>query len=70
MVLRTRIPALTYFGMKVLNIETWALAATIHKNRHVLRAWLPDGILTYQNANFGIFWRAVEWKMGVYFTAI
>jgi hypothetical protein len=35
MVLRTRIPALTYFGMKVLNIETWALAATIHKNRHV-----------------------------------
>jgi hypothetical protein len=30
-------------------------------------AGLPDGLFAYQ---FGLFWRALEWIMLVYFTAI
>jgi hypothetical protein len=29
---------------------------------------LPDDIFTYQNPNFGKFWRAFEWKMFVSIT--
>jgi hypothetical protein len=31
---------------------------------------LPDGIFSYQKSRFVYFWRALEWKMLVYFVAI
>jgi hypothetical protein len=31
---------------------------------------LPDGIFSYQNPKLGKFWRALEWKMLVYFMSI
>jgi hypothetical protein len=35
----------------------------------LLRPGLPDGLIKTKYTNLGIFWRALEWKMLVYFTA-
>jgi hypothetical protein len=33
-------------------------------------AGLPDGLFSNQNRNLGKFWRALEWKMLLYFMII
>jgi hypothetical protein len=35
-----------------------------------LGPWLPDGLFSNQNPNLGKFWRALDWKMLMYFMAI
>jgi hypothetical protein len=43
----------------------------VYESSPVSRSGLPDGIyFQTQNTNLGNFWRASEWKMLVYFTAM
>jgi hypothetical protein len=44
---------------------------TLHKiGIREFETGLPDGLFKYQNPYLDIFWRALEWKMLVYFLTI
>jgi hypothetical protein len=40
------------------------------RRRNDSMAGLPDGLFSSQNPNLGTFWRALDWKMLIYFMAI
>jgi hypothetical protein len=44
----------------------------IARKKAVYKVWpgLPDGYFQTKNPNLGIFWRALDWKMFLYFMAV
>jgi hypothetical protein len=68
---RFRIPFVSIFPSAQVFFREKALRTKCQLDFSRLNAYsvtgLPDSLFSYQKSHFGHFWRALEWKMLVYF---